>query len=681
MQQKLWVIGFLGLMVVSLTNCTSPNAENIQLSAIFSDHMVVQRNADIPVWGKATPGSVVAVEFAGQKARTTVDDEGNWQVDLSPVKAGGPYDMKIIGTETISFSDVMVGEVWVCSGQSNMEWMVQNSSNAANEMADAIYPDIRLITVARHVAKEPQFTFEGEWQRCSPENVGDFSAVGYFFGRKLHKELDIPVGLIHTSWGGTPAEAWTSEEYLQQDEMLSPILERYQENIKDFPAKLKKWEKIVKEIEEENKSLPMHQKDTGNEGVKKGWAKIDFDDSDWKTMALPRFWEDVEGMAIDGAVWFRKTVNIPKSMANKDLILSLGPVDDFDITYFNGEKVGATGEETPSFWVHPREYKIPAGLVKSGENVIAVRVFDHYGQGGFAGSKSQMKLAAKDGDPSIELAGDWQFKIEKAMDPSMVVGPGGGKFPPQPIGPGHSHSPAGLYNGMLYPLAPFAVKGAIWYQGETNAGRAHQYQTLLPAMIRNWRELWNQEDYYFGIVQLANFMAVNEFPEESAWAELREAQTMTADNLENCGLAVTIDIGEAEDIHPKNKQDVGKRLALWALHDAYDQDVIYSGPKYKTMKIDGNRVILTFDHVAAGLVVQGDELKGFTIAGDDKKFYFAKAKVKGDKVVVWSDGVKNPVAVRYAWANNPVCNLYNSAGLPAVPFRTDEWQGTTYGVK
>ncbi|HKK68839.1 MAG TPA: sialate O-acetylesterase, partial [Bacteroidales bacterium] len=468
----------------------------------------------------------------------------------------------------------------------------------------ADYPNIRLITVPRLVAEDPQFTFEGVWERCSPDNVGEFSAVGYFFGRKIHKELDIPVGLIHSSWGGTPAEAWTSEKYLEGDPMLSPILERYQENIKDFPAKLKKWEQIVKEIEEENKSLPMYQKDSGNEGVKKGWAKIEFDDSQWKTMALPRFWENIENMTIDGSVWFRKTVNIPETMANKDLILSLGPVDDFDVTYFNGEKVGATGEETPSFWVHPREYNIPADLIKAGNNVIAVRVFDHYGQGGFAGSKSQMKLAAKDDDQSIQLAGDWQYKIETAMDPSMVVGSGGGKFPPQPIGPGHSHSPAGLYNGMLYPLAPFAVKGAIWYQGETNAGRAHQYQTLLPAMINNWRELWQQGKFYFGIVQLANFMAVNEFPEESAWAELREAQTMTADNLKNCGLAVTIDIGDADDIHPKNKQDVGKRLAFWALHDAYDQDVVYSGPKYKNMKIDGGKVILSFDHVVDGLVVK-----------------------------------------------------------------------------
>ncbi len=666
-----------------LSNCSTPNATNIEMSAVFNDHMVLQRNIEIPVWGTGNPGGIICVEFAGQKKKSKVNTDGNWNVILDPVEAGGPYKMSIIGSNTKTFTDVLVGEVWLCSGQSNMDMKLIKSGNSMEEIKNAEYPNIRLCKIIQNVSDKPEFTFAGQWEVCNPENATAFSAVGYFFGRKLHKDLNVPVGLIQSSWGGTPAEAWTHQSYLQDDPVLSPILKRYEKNIQDYPEKLKEWKELIKKIESENLERPMYQKDEGNKGIDKGWAKSDFDDNEWKNFKLPQQWENVEGMDIDGAIWFRKEVNIPEKWSGKDLILSLGPIDDFDISYFDGVKIGQTGEETPSHWIFLRKYEVPGKLVKSGKVTIAVRVFDRYGGGGFPGAKSQMRLSIKgDDDQSdvIQLSGIWKQKIEQKMDPENITGPGGGKYPKKPMGKDHPHSPQGLYNGMIHPIAPFALKGAIWYQGEQNASKAFQYQKLLPAMITNWRNLWNQEKFYFGIVQLANYMSSNEFPEESAWAELREAQAMTAQNLEDCGLALAIDIGEAADIHPTNKQDVGKRLALWALAEAYGQDLVFSGPRYKKMEINKNKVIVTFDHQGDGLKVKGEKLQGFTIAGEDRQFFRANAKIDGGNVIVWSDGVSKPVSIRYAWANNPVCNLYNSADLPAIPFRTDTWPGSTYGI-
>ena len=673
-------------MIIILTNCgiKPPSAENIRMSAVFGNHMVLQRDLKIPVWGKADPGGYVQVQFSDQIRGAAVAQDSTWSVDLKPVSAGGPYTLTVTGADTLSFQDVLVGEVWLCSGQSNMNWMVRNSNDAKEEMASADYENIRLCTVQQMVSDTPQFTFQGNWEVCTPETVGNFSAVGYFFGRYLHKHLNVPVGLIHSSWGGTPAEAWTSESTLLSDSLLKPIVTQWQERVvKNYPERMAEYQKLVEEIQKNNQSLNVYQVDSGNEGVERGWAESDYDDAGWRTCTLPGYWENWQDMRIDGAVWFRRTVSIPDSWSGQDLILSLGPIDDFDETYFNGVKVGETGEETPSFWTHPRKYTVPGDLVHDGEAVVAVRVFDHFGEGGFAGASSQMRLYpdAEDAEQEIELHGSWTFKIEQALDPSLVTGPGGGDLPPEPRGPGHPHTPAGLYNAMIHPLAPFAMRGAVWYQGEANAGRSWQYHTLLPAMIRDWRQLWQQNKYYFGIVQLANYMAVSEGPEESAWAELREAQAMTAEKLDHVGLAVIIDIGEADDIHPRNKQDVGKRLGLWARAQAYGQDVVYSGPVFESMRIQDGKAVVEFRHIADSLISRGsDELRGFTIAGADKEFVAAQAVIRGDRVLVWSEKIENPTAVRYAWANNPVCNLYNSAMLPAGPFRTDDWPGVTDGV-
>jgi sialate O-acetylesterase len=439
---------------------------------------------------------------------------------MTPPKAGGPYEMTFSGKNKITIKNIMVGEVWVCSGQSNMQWSVKQSANPEQEIADANYPDIRLFTVARKVAEQPQPDCSGNWTLCSPETVPDFSAVGYFFGRELHKELNVPIGLIHTSWGGTPAEAWTRREALEKERDCAPILQRYDDAMANYPQAKKEYEQKLEE---------------------------------WKQVA---------------------------------------------------EKAKAEGEKAP-------------------------------------------------------------------------------RRPRAPFKPGHPHSPAGLYNAMIAPLIPFSIQGAIWYQGESNAGRAYQYRKLFPAMIRNWRKDWGQGNFSFLFVQLANFRDVKPEPAESDWAELREAQLMTL-SLQNTGMAVIIDIGEAKDIHPKNKQDVGRRLALWALAKNHRKDIVYSGPIYKSksMKVEGNKIILHFDHVGGGLVADGGEpLKGFAVAGADRKFVWANATIDGDTVVVSSDEVSEPVAVRYAWADNPVCNLYNKEGLPASGFRTDDWPGVTVDKK
>jgi sialate O-acetylesterase len=445
----------------------------------------------------------------------------------------------------------------------------------------------------------------------------------------------------------------------------------------DYKARLKK-------IEESGDRLPIYQKDPGNRGYGRDWAINDFDDNSWEQFDTPGYWENRGDMQIDGAVWFRKEIEIPETWSGKELILTLGAIDDFDTAYFNGIQIGATGEETPQFWLHQREYIIPAKQVRPGRAVIAVRIFDHYGQGGFGGPGSKMRLGLKSntGLQPIKLAGVWKMKVEKAMDPSAISGPGGQGLPQEPQGPGHPYSPGGLYHAMIYPLKPYAIKGAIWYQGEANADRAYQYRTLLPAMIRDWRKLWSQGNFPFGIVQLANYMSVSEEPQESSWAELREAQLFTALNDPETGLATIIDIGEADDIHPRNKQDVGRRLALWALAETYGKDVEFSGPLYKSMTVRDGKAILHFTHVADGLVAAGNgELKGFDIAGKDKLFHRAEATIEKDRIVVWSEAVEDPVAVRYAWADNPVCNLYNSEMLPAVPFRTDDWPGVTFQMR
>jgi len=646
-----------------------PASADVKLPGIFGDNMVLQRGMRLPIWGWAAPGETVTVRLGDAEAKTTAGQDGRWQVKMGPLPALGPLEFTVKGTNTVTLRNVLVGDVWVCSGQSNMEWTVAASKDAPREIAAADYPDMRLFTVQKKISDQPLQDVAGAWTPCSPRTVPSFSAVGYFFGRTLRESLDVPVGLINTSWGGTPAESWTSREALKSNDAFLPILDRYEAAMRDSPKtmaeykeKLKEWEKVA------------YFEDPGNKGFGLGWADLGHDVADWQEMLLPAFWE-IRGLNIDGVVWFRKEVAIPQEWAGKALTLSLGPIDDTDSTYFNGVQIGSTGMDTPNWWAAPRRYTIAAGLVKPGRAVIAVRVYDRWMSGGFGGIPADMTLVPRDLDTAnaMSLAGPWLYKIEAFREQPKSL-------PPQPLDPSGAANPSlpsGLYNAMVRPLMPFGIKGVIWYQGESNADRAYQYRALFPAMIRDWRGAWEQGDFPFLFVQLANYQSPQQQPsEDAAWPELREAQLMAL-SLPDTGMACAIDIGDAYDIHPKNKQEVGRRLALAALGLGYGRDVVRSGPTFDHMEIRGDEIVLTFTDVGGGLVAHGDGLQGFAVAGEDKKFVWAKTKIVGNEVIVWSDQVPQPVAVRYDWANNPVGNLYNAAGLPASPFRTDDWPGVT----
>ncbi len=643
-----------------------PPAQNIELHPLFSNNMVLQQKQDIPIWGTATPGGEVVVEFHGKEKKGTVDGDGKWQVNLPAVPAGGPYQLIIHGEQTQVIKNVLVGEVWICSGQSNMEMAVSASwgkiNNDKEEVANASYPDIRLFIVDKKMAETPQENLESDgWKECSPESVPEFSAVAYFFGRHLQSELNVPIGLIETAWGGTLVEAWTSGKTLKQFPEFTDLVESLtidtstdEEKTAAIKKRLNEWPDKIEQI-------------LGDKGTfDHGFQSPDYNTELWKTMQLPTTWEQT-GLEYDGVVWFSKTITIPKSWKGQDLMLSLGKINDYDITWFNGKKIGR-GTDVSEL----REYKIPSSLVKVGENKIVIEVLDIGNNGGIYGPAKKMKLS--NNEDIISLVGNWKYKI----DPVKIDVR---KLPVKPTVNSGANRPTVLYNAMINPIIPFGIKGAIWYQGESNAERAYQYRTLFKSFINDWRSAWNIGDFPFLFVQLANFKDVNDQPVDDSWAELREAQSMALE-LPNTGMAVTIDIGDAKDIHPKNKQDVGKRLALNALAKVYKKDIPYSGPMYKSMKVDGSKINLQFNNTNGGLKIKEDnELKGFAIAGEDKKFVWAKAEIRGEVIIVWNTNIKKPVAVRYAWASNPVCNLYNGAGLPASPFRTDDWKGKTYGKK
>jgi len=654
-----------GLFVVLVFGSAGALAD-IRLPAVIGDNMVLQQGGKVAIWGWAEPDEDVMVSASWQSMQWGVraGKDGKWRFEMTAPKAGGPYEMTLRGKNTVTIKNILAGEVWVCSGQSNMEWPLAAANNAEQEVAAAKYPNIRLFTVQKKIAGTPQPDCVGQWQQCSPETAGGFSAVGYFFGRHLHKELDVPVGLINTSWGGTVAEAWTRGEALERMPEFKARIAEIEKAKADPNASQEKYEEEMKAWQEKIDQA-------GSKGM--DCIAADFDDSEFKQMELPGLWEQTELGNFDGLVWFRKTIEVPESLVGKDLILSLGPIDDMDVTWVNGIRVG--GLEGPGKWTIPREYKIASKVIKAGKNVIAVRALDTGGGGGFNGKPEQMVLkSAANGEDAISLAGKWRYKIGYDIK----------SMPPQPRSPAWANNPnipTVLYNGMIAPLIPFGIQGAIWYQGESNAGRAYQYRELFPLMITNWRDDWGRGAFPFLFVQLANFMAVKPDPGESAWAELQEAQLKTL-ALANTGMAVIIDIGAANDIHPRNKQDVGKRLALWAMGNSYGKKIVYSGPLYKTMKVEGGKIVLSFDHVGGGLLAKGDgPLKGFAVAGEDKKSVWADAKIEGGKVVVSSEQVAAPVSVRYAWADNPICNLYNKEGLPASPFRTDDWPGQTVNAR
>jgi sialate O-acetylesterase len=634
------------------------------LHPLFSDHVVLQRGVKVPVWGWASPGTRVIVTFGGQTKTGVAQPDGKWTVYLNAMRVSAePRTLTITGSssdQTVTVQDVLVGDVWLCSGQSNMEMGI-GACNATNDIAQADLPQIRLLTVPRLIAPTPTQTMQCRWLPCSPENIkqglwGGFSAAGFFFGRELYQQLHIPIGLIHSSWGGTVAEAWTSAEGLQPLGDFNQRLEQEAASSKgqkvDYDSQYESW---------------CHKNDPG---TIQGWAKPDLDTAGWKTVNMPQPFEQAGLPDFDGIVWFRRNFELPADWAGKTLKLSLGPVDDIDTTFVNGTKVGQMNRYDLN-----RVYSIPAELLKPGVNEVSVRVLDTGGAGGFTGTAGQMflKPATSVDSAGLSLAGEWLMRDSIPLSKLPA--------PPTPNDVNNPNIVTVLYNGMIVPLLPFAIKGAIWYQGESNADRAYQYRRLLPAMIGDWRRHFGVGDFPFYIVQLAAFQATQPLPRENEWAELREAQAMTAKDVPHSGLAVAIDIGEANDIHPKNKAEVGRRLALCALAETYGKKVEFSGPWYKSMKVENHSIRLSFDHVGGGLVAKGGELKGFAVAGEDHKFVWAKTAIDGKQTVVSAPGLDHPVAVRYAWDTDPVCNLFNQAGLPAVPFRTDDWPGITLNHK
>jgi sialate O-acetylesterase len=635
----------------------------VRVPSIIGDNMVLQQGVKVRIWGKANAGEKVTVMFEKKSVNTVADAQGRWQVWLGPLKAGGPSELIITGQNVVTLKNVLVGEVWICSGQSNMEWALVNTVNGNEAVAQAKYPEIRLFTVDHNTSTSQLDDVQGRWVVTTPENAASFSAVGYFFGREIYQQLKTPIGLINTSWGGTPAEAWTALEALRSSVDLKPILDRYESSLNALPQTKAAYERALVEWEQKNLYV-----DGDNKGEALGYANPATSIADWSRMDLPKQFETA-GLQIDGVVWFRKVIDVPASWAGKDLVLNLTAIDDFDVTYFNGTKIGSTGRETPNSYIVPRKYSVPGSLVRAGRNVIAVRVFDRAGEGGFGrGGEMSLLLSAND---QISLRGDWDYKVELALEPKH---PDWGTRP-EPVGAANQNSPGVLYNAMLAPLMPFAIRGAIWYQGESNAGRSYQYRTLFPTMIRNWRSAWGY-DFPFYFVQLPNWRARQDAPSESDWAELREAQSMTL-REPGTGMAIAIDVGDGDDLHPRNKLDIGRRLATLALTNVYRRSIVPSGPLFDRFAIEGNKVRISFKYGQGLKTSDGGPVKGFAIAGADKRFVWADARIEGDTVVVSSPTILKPAAVRYAWADNPLVNLYNKAGLPASPFRTDDWPGVT----
>ncbi len=622
----------------------------VKMPAVFSDNMVLQRDTPVPVQGTADPGENVTVIFVGQSKKTIADQTGKWKLTLDAMpRSAKPEKMQIIGKNNITINNILIGDIWLASGQSNMQVPVTEAENAEEEIKNADFPEIRMFIVKNNISSTPQNDCEGEWFVCNPQNVPSFSAVAYFYIRELYLKYKIPMGIINSSVGASSCQAWTPREVLLSDKSLPQPLTIPADKYPDLKAF-----NAFREATYDKYTA----KDAGIKAEALSWSEPETVTTDWKEIKVPGYIES-QGMNIDGAVWFRKDVDITEEWAGKSVTISLGPIRNSDIVFLNGEKIGSTdsGLETWRF----RNYEIPGRVVKAGNNVIAVRIFNSIENGGFVDYPAPLKLA-RDKENEIILSGTWKCKVEQEFTPQKL---------PFEV-PVYMSVPTGLFNAMIYPLVQFPVRGFIWYQGESNAGNASQHDILFPAMIKSWRKLWGNDQLPFYFVQLASYNSRENQPTDPAWAKFRESQQKTL-ALDNTGMAVTIDIGDATNVHPKNKQDVGKRLALWAMRDCYnDKDIEVSGPLYASNSIENNKIRINFTHTRGGLKSKGGEPKGFAIAGEDKKFVWAEAEIDGNSVVVWSEQVKNPRFVRYAWATNPDCNLYNGADLPASPFRTDQ---------
>ncbi|HVV73597.1 MAG TPA: sialate O-acetylesterase [Verrucomicrobiae bacterium] len=635
----------ISFLILCLTGCLSLFAQ-IRLPRLVRDSMILQRDMKIDIWGWASKGERVSVKFDGRTYKCKTGAGGTWALQLPAMKAGGPYTMEITGKNKIILHDVLIGDVWLCSGQSNMvHQMKLHSVRYPDEIAAAHYPEIRQfwIPTLTDVQGPKDDLPAGSWKSANPEDVLEFSAVAYFFAKDLYEKYHIPIGIINSSVGGTPIEAWTSEQ-----------------GLKDFPdlsAQIAK-DKDTAYIAGLGRRMPMagmaRPVDEGLAGSAP-WYSTAYVPKEWRPIGVPGYWEDQGLRNLDGVVWYRREIDVPAAMTGRPAKVFLGRIVDADALYINGKEVGNTTYQYPQ-----RRYAVPADVLKAGKNLFVVRVTNTFGKGGFVPDKPYCLIAGND---TVDLKGYWEYKVGEVFLPHRRMG-GGFGFSAQ-------NAPAALYNAMIAPLMHYRIKGFVWYQGEANTGRAAEYAKLQPAMIADWRAKWNEGDIPFLYVQLPGFGDYNYLPAESGWAELREAQLQSL-AVPNTGMAVAIDLGEWNDIHPDRKKPVGDRLALVAEHLAYGEDIVYSGPVYASSAISGNKITISFSQVGSGLMTNdGEDPQEFAIAGADRKFVWADAKIEGDKVVVWSDEVKDPKFVRYAWADSPVDpNLYNKEGLPASPFET-----------
>lgn len=619
----------LALLALCLFISTTSMAGNVRLPKLISDSMVLQRDVEIDIWGWADPGTWITVRFNGAYYETKTGDDGRWTVTLPPQPAGGPYLMEV---NEISIRDVLVGDVWLCSGQSNQETPIHRVAEIFPEIHLSNNNMIRHYKVPTHDSKEvlqEEIAGNAVWQSGVASEVMNWTALAYFYAQEAYSKTGIPQGMLVSSLGGSAIESWVSQDHLEE-----------------FP-------RLILDKE----ALAAMNEATADKGAGK-WHLSDWDDSDWETMQMPGSWRE-NGLDVKGTVWMRKDFDVPAQMAGRHAKLSMGTLVHNDQVFVNGVFVGSTGYEYP-----PRRYHIPAGVLKEGKNTIAVRLNAPAGNGEFIKDKPYKII----GDAAeIDLTGAWKYKVGTDM---AAAAPYFERLKNrQTVG-------SGLYNGMIYPIRNYKVRGTIWYQGESNAGRSHEYGALMTSLIENWRELWEMPQMPFLLVQLPNYMQKHPQPTDSGWARIREAQLQTFKTIPNTALAVTYDVGEWNDIHPLNKKTVAQRLFLGARKAVYGEKVTASGPVYKDMKIEGNKIILTFTETGKGLAIRGGEkvLKHFAIAGEDQKFVWADAVIKGNKVIVSSPDVLNPVAVRYAWADNPDdANLCNKEGLLASPFRTDNW--------
>jgi sialate O-acetylesterase len=643
MRLRLYIL-FLLVSVISVV-------PQVSMPRVFSSHMVLQRDIEIPVWGNAPTETQITAVLGDIQTKGIAGENGKWMLHLPPFKAGGPYKLVVFQTgkpdQKIEFDDVLVGDVWLASGQSNMEWQVQQANDATKEIKQANHPNIRFFFVAHNKSVKPESDIlSGSWKVCDSVNIKTSSAVAYYFARKIHTDINVPIGILQTTWGGTPIEAWTSKEML----LSSPITRSTvlvndsvtgQYFVKDSLDLVHFWDIVY---------LPKNQ-------TEKTVTQLSYDDSKWTRVKMPSVLKTSGISFYEGMIWLRKIVDIPASFATKDVSIHLGHPEMNYSVYINDKEICKTiwnANENHTYTIH-------AGLLHTGKNIIAVRMAYLWGGGGFNPPAEEMYVS--DGNTKLSLAGEWKYK--KELEPSL------------PKIHNYHYYPTYLYNAMLNPVIPYGLKGFLWYQGEANDTLAYNYRTLFPMMINDWRIRWQQGYLPFLYVQLPNYKKRQTEPMESEWAELREAQAMALVQPYT-GMACTIDLGDAKTIHPTNKQDVGLRLALLADKVAYQKNIIASGPLFSSYKIEGNMIRISFSGRGSGLKTNDNQYpREFTIAGADKKFYHAKALIIGDELIIKSDKVANPVAVRYAWCDNPDSNLINAEGFPAIPFRTDAWKGLT----